>query len=191
VSNKDQATEEQAVRNLTNALELSYQEKGTRFLYSDEEIVFQAAAWLGNKPILEDLLHLRKTRQINLNLSFHGDEALNRLITRASMAALLPGEMEIGRTAETIDLIQLLLNHGVRANEGNLREAVEAKNLELVQYFITQQGLDVNLAIRTRIPGTEEIREWAREWKKVNKLKTKLSSSLNKESSHNSTRNKI
>lgn len=180
-SNQSKAdADELAVKNLSCVLALTYQDVGTKILYSDEEIVFQAAARLGNKPILENLLHLRKMRQLNLNLSFHGAEALKSVIQRASVAGMLPEEQEVGRTAETIELIQLLVSHGVRAKDDHLNEAIYGKNLELVQYLITQQGLDVGIAIRSRIPGSEEIREWAKEWRKVNQLKTKLSSSLNK-----------
>ena len=72
-----------------------------------------------------------------------------------------------------------------------MKEAIKGKNLELVQYLITQVGLDVGVAVRTRVPGTEEIREWAKEWKKVNERKARLSSSLNKEERTKSTKNKV
>ncbi len=186
--------DELAVKNLSKALELAYEEKGTRFLYSDEEIVFMAASWLGYKPIIEDMLQLRRTHEINLNLSFHGPQALSYVIKRASAATLLPGEEPENalETSKTIEIIQLMVTHGIRAKDEHLKEAISGKNLELVQYLVTHLGLDVSLAIRNRVPGADHIREWAKEWKKVNKLKTKLSSSLNKETNTpTTTRNKI
>lgn len=187
----NQAVEEQAVKNMSTLLEMIYQQNGTRILYSDTEIVFQAAAWLGNKPIIEEMLQLRKRNQVQLNLSFHGDEALTHLIEKTSLSGLLPGDEPIVRTQDAIEIIQLLVNHGVRVKDEHLKKAISGLNLELVQYLVAQLGLDVGVAVRTRVPGTEEIREWAKEWKKVNDRKTRLSSSLNKEKRSKSTRNKV
>lgn len=187
----NQAVEEQAVKNMSTLLEMIYQQNGTRILYSDTEIVFQAAAWLGNKPIIEEMLQLRKRNQVQLNLSFHGDEALTHLIEKTSLSGLLPGDEPIVRTQDAIEIIQLLVNHGVRVKDEHLKKAISGLNLELVQYLVAQLGLDVGVAVHTRVPGTEEIREWAKEWKKVNDRKTRLSSSLNKEKRSKSTRNKV
>lgn len=191
MSAKDHAVEEQAVLKMSTLLEMTYQDAGTRCLYSDIEIVFQAAAWLGNKPIIEDMLQRRKQNQIQLNLSFHGAEALTHLIQKTSLSDLLPGDEPIVRTRDAIEIIQLMVSHGVRVKDEHLKEAVSGKNLELVQYLITQLGLDVTLAIRNRVPGADHIREWAKEWKKVSKLKSKLSTSLNKkEDAHKNSKNR-
>lgn len=179
------------MKNMSTLLEMIYQQNGTRILYSDTEIVFQAAAWLGNKPIIEEMLQLRKRNQVQLNLSFHGDEALTHLIEKTSLSGLLPGDEPIVRTQDAIEIIQLLVNHGVRVKDEHLKKAISGLNLELVQYLVAQLGLDVGVAVHTRVPGTEEIREWAKEWKKVNDRKTRLSSSLNKEKRSKSTRNKV
>lgn len=176
---------------MSTLLEMIYQQNGTRILYSDTEIVFQAAAWLGAKPIIEEMLHLRKQNQVQLNLSFHADEALTHLIEKTSLSGLLPGDDPIVKTQDAIEIIQLLVNHGVRVKDEHLKKAISGLNLELVQYLITQLGLDVTLAIRNRAPGADHIREWAKDWKKVSKLKSKLSTSLNKEEdAHKSSKNR-
>ncbi|WP_146122486.1 ankyrin repeat domain-containing protein [Burkholderia multivorans] len=163
--------------------EMHYEQEGTRELYTDEEVLLQAAAWYGDKSLIEELL--QPENKLKVNLSFHGREALFHVIQRA-------GSTENGdRTAETIELIQLLVSHRATITNDHLKAAVETKCLGLVQYLVAQLGLDVGVAIKSKVPGTEEIREWAREWKKVNKLKTKLSSSLNKEGTPTQKRNKI
>ena len=70
----------------------------------------------------------------NLNLFLHGADLLNSVIARASRAGLLswPDEEAVAGTEETIELIQLLVAHGVPAEEEHLKEAIKGKNLELV-----------------------------------------------------------
>ena len=154
--------------------EMHYEQEGTRELYTDEEVLLQAAAWYGNKSTIEELL--QPENKLKVNLSFHGREALFHIINRAK-------DTDGGdRTGETIELIQLLVSHRATITNDHLEKAIEAKSLGLVQYLVTQLGLDVGVVIKSKVPGTEEMRGWAKEWKKVNKLKTKLSSSLNKES---------
>lgn len=170
-------------RMVTRPFEMHYEQAGTRCLYTDEEILLQAAAWYGDKSLIEELL--QPENKLKVNLSFHGREALFHIIQRA-------GETEQGdRTAETIELIQLLVSRRATITNDHLKEAMKTKCLGLVQYLVTQHGLDVGVAVNSKVPGTEEIREWAKEWKKVNKLKTKLSSSLNKESPPIQKRNKV
>lgn len=163
--------------------EMHYEQEGTRELYTDEEVLLQAAAWYGDKSLIEELL--QPENKLKVNLSFHGREALAHVIQRA-------GSTENGdRTAETIELIHLLVSHRATITNDHLIEALETKSLGLVQYLLTHHRLDVGVVIKSKVPDTEEIREWAKEWKKVNKLKTRLSSSLNKEGSHDSTKKKI
>lgn len=179
--------EEESVVYSARLFDMEYQQRGTRHLYTVADLVLQAAALHGNFRVMEGLFALNA----KLNLFLHGDAALHSVINRASQSGLLPCEEAVAGTEETIELIQLLVAHGVTAEEEHLKEAIKGKNLELVQYLVTQVGLDVGVAVRTRVPGTEEIREWAKEWKKVNDRKTRLSSSLNKEERAKSTRNKV
>nr|CUV53957.1 protein of unknown function [Ralstonia solanacearum] len=174
---------DKAVIASATVFEKYYEQTETRSLYTDEEVLLQAAAWYGNKAIIQDLLQPK--HKVKVNLSFHGPEALSHVIQWAA------NDDEGDRTAEAIDLVQLLVSHRAKITNDHLPKAVETKNMGLVQYLIAQLGLDVSVVLKYRRPGTEEIREWAREWKKVNKLKIKLSSSLNKEPSHNSIRHKI
>ena len=159
--------------------EMHYEKEGTRCLYTDEEILLQAAAWYGDRSLLEELL--QPENKLKVNLSFHGREALFHIIQRA-------GETEQGdRTAETIELIQLLASRRATITNDHLEKAIAAKSLGLVQYLVTQLGLDFCVVIKSKVPDTEEIRKWAREWEKVSKLKSKLSSSLNKDGTKIST----
>ncbi|VWB12201.1 hypothetical protein BPS26883_00408 [Burkholderia pseudomultivorans] len=163
--------------------EMHYEQEGTRELYTDEEVLLQAATWYGNKSTIEELLQPENKPKVNL--SFHGPEALSHVIQRA-------GNTEEGdKTAETIELVQLLVSHRAKITNDHLKEAMKTKCLGLVQYLVTQLGLDVGVVIKSKVPGTEEIRGWAKEWKKVKKLKTKLSSSLNKENPPTQKRNKV
>lgn len=181
--------EEKSVVYSARLFDMEYQQRGTRHLYTVADLVLQAAAFHGNSRVMEGLF----TLNAKLNLFLHGADLLNSVIARASRTRLLswPDEEAVAGTEETIELIQLLVAHGVPAEEEHLKEAIKGKNLELVQYLITQVGLDVGVAVRTRVPGTEEIREWAKEWKKVNERKARLSSSLNKEERTKSTKNKV
>lgn len=181
--------EEKSVVYSARLFDMEYQQRGTKHLYTVADLVLHAAAFHGSFRIMEGLFALNA----NLNLFLHGADLLNSVIARASRAGLLswPDEEAVAGTEETIELIQLLVAHGVPAEEEHLKEAIKGKNLELVQYLITQVGLDVGVAVRTRVPGTEEIREWAKEWKKVNERKARLSSSLNKEERTKSTKNKV
>ncbi|MBU9391508.1 hypothetical protein KTE71_28865 [Burkholderia multivorans] len=175
---------DKAVIASATVFEKYYEQTETRFLYTDEEVLLQAAAWYGNKAIIQDLLQPK--HKLKVNLSFHGPEALTHVIQWAA------NDDEGDRTAEAIELVQLLVSHRAKITNDHLQKAVETKNVGLVQYFVAQLGLDVSVVLKYRRPGTEEIREWAREWKKVNKLKTKLSRSLNKETTHpTTTRSKI
>jgi hypothetical protein len=175
--------EDKAVIASATVFEQYYEQADTRFLYTDEEILLQAAAWHGNKAIIRDLLQPK--HKLKVNLSFHGPEALSHVIQWAA------NDDEGDRTAEAIELVQLLVSHRAKITNDHLQKAVETKNVGLVQYLVAQLGLDVSVALKYRRPGTEEIREWAREWRKVNKLKTKLASSLNKEEGTKFTRNKV
>ncbi|MCA8488204.1 hypothetical protein LGM85_30235 [Burkholderia multivorans] len=179
--------EEKSIVYSARLFDMEYQVRGERHLYTDADLVLLAAAFHGSPRIVEGLFNL----DYKVNLFLHGRAALYSVISKASHAGLLSGEESAIETTKAIEFIQLLVDNGAYVEDEHLKQAIRVKNLELVQYFIVELGADEEIAVRTRVPGTEEIREWAREWKKVNKLKTKLSSSLNKEASHASTRNKI
>ncbi|UQP02920.1 hypothetical protein L0Z36_26245 [Burkholderia multivorans] len=179
--------EEKSIVYSARLFDMEYQVRGERHLYTDADLVLLAAAFHGSPRIVEGLFNL----DYKLNLFLHGRAALHSVIRKASRAGLLSGEEPEIEPAKAIELIQLLVDNGAYVEDEHLKQAIRGKNLELVQHFVVELGADEEIAVRTRVPGTEEIREWAREWKWVDKLKTKLSSSLNKEGSRNSTKKKI
>ncbi|HEF4774528.1 hypothetical protein KTD26_30895 [Burkholderia multivorans] len=179
--------EEKSIVYSARLFDMEYQVRGERHLYTDADLVLLAAAFHGSPRIVQGLFNL----DYKVNLFLHGRAALYSAISKASRSGLLSGDEPLIKTTKAIELIQLLVDNGAYVEDEHLKQAIRGKNLELVQYFIVQLEADEEIAVRTRVPGTEEIREWAKEWKKANKLKTKLSSSLYKEGSHNSTKKKI
>lgn len=119
--------EEKSVVYSARLFDMEYQQRGTKHLYTVADLVLHAAAFHGSFRIMEGLFALNA----NLNLFLHGADLLNSVIARASRAGLLswPDEEAVAGTEETIELIQLLVAHGVPAEEEHLKEAIKGKIL--------------------------------------------------------------